>query len=221
MTMQRRPSAGAFFALILVFFLAGCEQLGFGAKQSNALGNRPDLDCIIANDFYAVHFSAYLEPTADEAKAALESKKAFVPYCQQIPRAGKMFFTADLIDRDIRTTPIGIRLVEVEKTGKPSPDDIREIRTLTEIESKLYPRGAVEAQANVDKTGDYVLYFLIGDAIEEDDKFRVPLEVGVEPDSGSMLWLAAIAVALAILLAAGFIWYLYKVRPQKDNDLNA
>lgn len=42
--------------------LSGCDKLGFGAKQSNALGNRPDLDCIIANDFYAVHFSAYIQP---------------------------------------------------------------------------------------------------------------------------------------------------------------
>lgn len=219
--MQRFPSAGVFFALFLSLFLAGCEQLGFGTKQSSALGNRPDLDCIIANDFYAVHFSAYLQPTADEAKAAAESKKAFVPFCQQIPRAGKMFFTADLIDRDIRTTPIGVKLVEVEKTGKPSPDDIREIRTLTEIEPKLYPRGAVEAQADVDKIGDYVLYFLIGDAIEEDDRFRVPLEVGVEPGNDSMLWVAVIAVALAVLLVAGFLWYLYKVRPQRDDDLKA
>ena len=221
MTMQRFSSSGVFFAVFLSLLLVGCEQLGFGSKQSNALGNRPDLDCIIANDFYAVHFSVYLQPTADEAKAAAESKKAFVPFCQQIPRAGKMFFTADLIDRDIRTTPIGIKLVEVEKTGKPSPDDFREIRTLTEILPKLYPRGAVEAQADVDKTGDYVLYFLIGDAIEEDDRFRVPLEVGVEPDDGSMPWLVGIAVAMAVLLAAGFLLYLYKFRPQKDDDLKA
>ena len=222
MIMQRLLFARVIFALLLGFLTAGCEQLGFGTKQSNALGNRPDLDCIIANDFYAVHFSVYLQPTADEAKAAAESKKAFVPFCQQIPRAGKMFFTADLIDRDIRTTPIGVKLVEVEKTGKPSPDDIREIRTLTEVEPKLYPRGAVEAQADVDKTGDYVLYFLIGDAIEEDDRFRVPLEVGVEPDDGSMPWLAAIAVALAVLIAAGFLWYLYKKgRQQNNDDLNA
>lgn len=221
MTMQRFFSFGVFLAICAGLFLTGCEQLGLGAKQSNALGNRPDLDCIIANDFYAVHFSAYLQPTADEAKAAAESKKAFVPFCQKIPRAGKMFFTADLIDRDIRTTPIGIKLVEVEKTGKPVPDDIREIRTLAEISPKLYPRGAVEAQADVDKNGDYVLYFLIGDAVEEDDRFRVPLEVGVDPEASSMPWIAGIAVALAVLLGAGFLLYLHKFRSQKDDDLQA
>ncbi|MCK9607698.1 MAG: hypothetical protein M0R33_14750 [Methylomonas sp.] len=200
-----------------VLLLAGCEQLGFGAKQSNALGNRPDLDCIIANDFYAVHFSAYLQPSKAELNP--ENKAAFVPFCQKIPRAGKMFFTADLIDRDIRATPIGIKLVEVEKTGQKVPDDIREIRTLVEIPAKLYPRGAVEAQADVDKNGDYVLYFLIGDAVEEDDRFRVPLEVGVNPDDNALVWIVGIAVVLVIILGVGFLLYVYKFKPQKSDDL--
>ncbi|OAI17329.1 hypothetical protein A1507_11140, partial [Methylomonas koyamae] len=196
-----RFSAFWLSALLAALLLSGCDKLGFGAKQSNALGNRPDLDCIIANDFYAVHFSAYLQPDKNDKSA--DTKAAFVPFCQQIPRAGKMFFTADLIDRDIRSTPIGIRLVEVEKTGQKAPDDIREIRTVTEIPAKLYPKGAVEAQADVDKTGDYVLYLLIGDAIEEDDKFRVALQVGVAPDRQQPPWLAIGSVAAAIAAVAG------------------
>lgn len=204
--------------MAVTLLLTGCDQLGFGAKQSNALGNRPDLDCIIANDFYAVHFSAYLQPSKEELNP--ENKAAFVPFCQKIPRAGKMFFTADLIDRDIRTTPIGMRLVEVEKTGQKFPDDIREIRTITEIPAKLYPRGAVEAQAEVDKNGDYVMYFLIGEAVEDDDKFRVPLEVGVDPNDHSMVWIVGIAVALAVLLGVGLLLYWFKARRQRRADLS-
>ncbi len=201
----------AFFVAALVacaLFLSGCDKLGFGTKQSNALGNRPDLDCIIANDFYAVHFSAYLQPSKDDKNT--DPKAAFVPFCQKIPRAGKMFFTADLIDRDIRTTPIGIKLVEVEKTGQKAPDDIREIRTVTEIPSKLYPKGAVEAQADVDKTGDYVLYLLIGEAMEDDDKFRVALEVGVDPNPSQLPLIAIGAVAALLMLVLGFLVYLHK-----------
>lgn len=196
----------SFFILsaLMTLVLSGCEQLGWGEKQSNALGNRPELDCIIANDFYAVHFSAYLQP---ENREALKEKAAFVPFCQQIPRTGKMFFTADLIDRDIRTTPIGIRLVEVEKTGQPVPDDIREIRTIAEIPAKLYPRGAVEAQAEIDKNGDYVLYLLIDEAIEEDDRFRIPLEVGVEPEGQGLPLAAFIALGVLLLGVLGFLVY--------------
>lgn len=207
------------FILGCLLQLAGCEQLGFGTKQSNALGNRPDLDCIIANDFYAVHFSAYLQPEKGDAKA--DSKAAFVPYCQKIPRAGKMFFTADLIDRDIRTTPIGTRLVEVERTGEAAPNDIREIRTISETPAKLYPRGAVEAQADVDKNGDYVLYLLIGDAIEEDDRFRVSLEVGVDPNDNTLFWAASLAGGLIFVLVLGFLIYWYKHKSKQNDDLQA
>ena len=155
-----------------------------------------------------MHFSAYLQPSKDDKNT--DPKAAFVPFCQKIPRAGKMFFTADLIDRDIRTTPIGIKLVEVEKTGQKAPDDIREIRTVTEIPSKLYPKGAVEAQADVDKTGDYVLYLLIGEAMEDDDKFRVALEVGVDPNPSQLPLIAIGAVAALLMLVLGFLVYLHK-----------
>ena len=193
--------------LLVVFSLLGCDKLGinFNKNTSSPVGNRPELDCIIANDFYAVHFSAYIQPGKDDVSK--DAKAAFVPYCQQIPRPGKMFFTADLIDRDIRTTPIGIRIVEVEKTGQTAPDDIREIRTVAEIPSKLYPRGAVEAQAEIDKNGDYVLYLMIGEAMEDDDKFRVPLEVGVDPNALTIKEIAMIAGGIVLLIGLIFLAY--------------
>ncbi len=194
----------------------GLDKLGFNKPKTNALGNRPDLDCIIANDFYAVHFSAYIQPNKGEQNP--DPKAAFVPYCQKIPRAGKMFFTADLIDRDIRATPIGIRLVEVEKTGNKAPDDFREIRTITEIPAKLYPRGAVEAQAEIDKNGDYLLYFLIGEAVEEDDKFKVPLEVGVDPNAMPLQTIALAGGGVLILLVLSFLLFRYTFKSKAAHD---
>jgi hypothetical protein len=202
--------------LLCGLLLSGCDKLDFFQKKSNSLGNRPDLDCIIANDFYAVHFSSYIQPVKGEKTA--DPKAAFVPYCQKIPRPGKMFFTADLIDRDIRTTPIGIRLVEVEKTGKPAPDDSREIRTVAEIPSKLYPRGAVEAQADIDKNGDYILYLLINDGLQDDDKFKVALEVGVDPNA---LPLQTIMIAVAggiLLLLLAVLVYVFKFKRKPAHD---
>ena len=198
--------------LAVLFMLGGCDKLGFKQPTSNALGNRPDLDCLIANDFYAVHFSAYVQPNKDEITQ--DAKAAFVPFCQKIPRAGKMFFTADLIDRDIRTTPIGIKIVEVEKTGQKAADEWREIRVVTEIPAKLYPRGAVEAQAEIDKNGNYLLYLLIGDAIEEDDRFKVALEVGVDPNALSLQEIAVIAGAVLLLMTLIAIVILFRNRRQ-------
>jgi len=59
-----------------------------------------------------------------------------------------------------------------------------------------------------------VLYFLIGVAIEEDDKFRVPLE-GVDQSDNSKLWLIGAAGAFAVVLIIGFLLYLFKFKPKK------
>ena len=162
--------------------LTACDKLTQFTNKGNGQGNRPDLDCIIANDFYAVHFSSYIQPKAEDRSSG--TKLMFVPYCQKIPSAGKMFFTADLIDRDIRNIPIGIKLVEVDKLPeKGSNSDFQEIRTVLETSAKLYPKGTVEIQADVDKNGNYLLYLLIGEGIEEDDQFKIPLEIGVDPNA--------------------------------------
>lgn len=199
---------------LLLLALTACEQLRQGSNTSNALGNRPDLDCLIANDFYAVHFSSYIQPSPEDLKA--NPKAAFLPFCQQIPKAGKLFFTADLIDRDIRSTPIGVKLVEIEKTGQPAPNDVRELRTLVDIPAKLFPRGAVEAQAEVDKNGDYRLYLLIGEAVEEDDRFKIDLQVGVEP-KGNWQPLAAVGVLVSLLLIV-IIWLVYRRKGKAAQD---
>jgi hypothetical protein len=202
--------------LLASLLLIGCDQLNLNPNKPKSQGNRPDLDCIIANDFYAIHFSAYIQPPKGEPLA--DPKAAFTPYCQKIPHPGKMYFTADLIDRDVRSVPIAIRLIEVEKTGQKSPDDFHELRTVAEIPAKLYPRGAVEAQAEIDKKGDYLLYLLIGEAIEEDDKFRVPLEVGVDPNAIPPLTLALVGGGIVLLMGLAIFFYRVRVANSSKNS---
>lgn len=156
--------------------LAGCD-------ISEKLGTPPEIadvnsvGCLVANDFYAVHFSAYLKPNQGDEREAL-----LTPYCQELPDIGKVFFAADLIDRDIRKTPIGIRIVEIEKMGD-KPSDFKEIRELNKVEPKIYSKGVVEAQADLDKKGDYALILLIGgeDAISDEDKLKITFHVGENP----------------------------------------
>lgn len=167
---------------ILSTLIAG---LLVGCDMSEKLGTPPQIadvnsvGCLVANDFYAVHFSAYLKPKTGDDKIAL-----LTPYCQELPNEGKVFFSADLIDRDIRQTPIGIRVIEIEKTGD-KPTDFKEIRELNKVEPKIYAKGVVEAQADLDKKGDYALILLIGgeEAMSDDDKLRIMFHVGKNPFS--------------------------------------
>jgi hypothetical protein len=170
--MKNKFILGALFAGALV----GCD-------MSEKLGTPPQIadvnsvGCLVTNDFYAVHFSAYLKPRQGNEREAL-----LTPYCQELPDVGKAFFAADLIDRDIRKTPIGIRVVEIEKTGD-KPSDFKEIRELNHVESKIYSKGVVEAQADLDKKGDYALILLIGgeEAISDEDKLKITFHVGENP----------------------------------------
>ncbi|KJV05403.1 hypothetical protein [Methylocucumis oryzae] len=183
--------------------ITGCEY--FNPTQVKQYSNRPDLDCIVANDFYAMHFSVYVQPkNADSAK----DKNTFVPYCQEIPIEGQMFFSADLIDRDIRETPIKVRLVEVEYKNENGSESINEIRVLKEVEQKLYTKGIVEAQADIDKKGSYILYLLIGEGIEEDDRFKIKLTVGDNSKQYLIISIGA-AVLVALVLIGWLIRMIY------------
>lgn len=163
-------------SILTATILTGCD-------TSEKLGTPPQIadinsvGCLVTNDFYAVHFSAYLKPKQGDDRTAL-----LTPYCQELPDVGQAFFAADLIDRDIRQTPIGIRIVEIEKTGD-KPDGFKELRELKTVEAKVYSKGVIETQADLDKKGDYALILIIGgeDALGEDDKLKITFHVGKSP----------------------------------------
>jgi hypothetical protein len=179
------PCLASFLNLLLVSaLLMGCS------KNDNAtqpqIADKDSVGCLVANDFYAVHFSVYLKPIQSKPGSAVEDREALLtPYCQDLPNTGKAFFAADLIDRDVRKTPIGIKLVELEKTGKDDTkaESFKELKVVLEVAPKLYPRGVVEAQADIAQEGYYALYLLIGgdEALSEDDKLRIQFHVGKSP----------------------------------------
>ena len=189
--------------------LAGCD-------VSEKLGTPPEIadvnsvGCLVANDFYAVHFSAYLKPKQGNERQAL-----LTPYCQELPYEGKAFFAADLIDRDIRKTPIGIRVVEIEKTGD-NQNDFKEIRELHTVEPKVYSKGVVETQTDLDKKGDYALILLIGgkEAISDEDKLKITFHVGVKPFAWlkeKQIWIVSSVMGLLVIFG-GIYFYRKKQR---------
>ncbi len=187
-----------------------------GCDTSEKLGTPPQIadvnsvGCLVANDFYAVHFSAYLKPTT--AQQGDDRSALLKPYCQELPDTGKAFFAADLIDRDIRKTPIGIRVIEIEKIGD-KPNDFKELRELNHVEPKIYSKGVVEAQVDLDKEGDYALILLIGgeEVISDEDKLKITFHVGANPliwIKERQMWIAGSVTALLTLFGI----YVYRKR---------
>jgi hypothetical protein len=205
--------------LILSFIssllISACSNPGYNDNPSQQM-TKATVGCLVATDFFAVYFSAYIQPIGDNANAK-DKKALFRSYCKDIPTAGKAYFTADLVGPELRETPISIRIVEQEFTGgdESNAENFKDIRTLSEVPAKLYSKGVVEAQAQLDKNGYYAMYLSMGgeDAISEEDKLRIPLHVGANPDETPVRTQLIMGLAGAFGLAlVGFVAYRFMRR---------
>lgn len=207
---NRLFSTWIFSVLLLTSLLTGCDRDKLGTQPQ--IPDMNSVGCLITNDFYAVHLSVYVK-TATAPKDASDRAALLKPYCQELPVTGKAFFSADLIDRDIRQTPIGIRVVELELTGSDDtkPENFKEVRTITEVPAKTYTKGVVEAQADIDKNGYYALFLLVGGeaAVSDEDKLRIAFHVGGDPDAlpkKTIMMIAGGATTLLLIIIGIIVW---------------
>lgn len=186
------------FLMVCVLMLTACNRVS--PVQHHYSTN---VGCIVANDFYAIYFSAYVEPE-DKTSDSTENREAlFKSHCRNIPSTGTVYFTADLVDEDLRETPISLRLVEQEFIGEDEnlASDYRDIRTIEEVNSKIYSQGTIEMQTVIESKGHYALYLIVvgGDKpLFEDDILRVPLNVGMGTDA-TPIWLYILKVTEIIM----------------------
>ncbi|MGH6635609.1 MAG: hypothetical protein ACRED0_05555 [Gammaproteobacteria bacterium] len=185
-------------------------------QSQNSQGGQVDdklsrLSCLVTTDFYMVHFTAF-QPKAGET----DPKKMFRPYCQDLPDASKAYLTLDLIDRDVRKMPVGLKLVEEAQGAEQA--QLEQQRTLMEVPPKAYKHGVVETQADFDKPGNYALLVTIGEAAAEEDTIRIPLRVGLGtvPEQGSEGGSRGLLVVVlgSVVLLAFFGWRLFRRRRQ-------
>ncbi|HEB77866.1 MAG TPA: hypothetical protein ENI90_04980 [Methylothermaceae bacterium] len=162
----------------------------FVAGEALAQPRLEQNDCLVATDFYIVHFTAF-QPPAAPPRNARERRQAFQRYCRELPRTGTTYFGIDFIDRDVRDIPITLKVVEEQPDGKAS-------RTLVALPSRQYPRGVAELKVDFDRPGRYALVVEFGDRVElADDRLRIPISVGL--DLWHVPWLA-IAAALSLVV---------------------
>jgi hypothetical protein len=208
------------FLVALLALLAGCwiatahaattPRDPFNGRQSYS-GSA--MKCLIANDFYAVHFTA-IQPGIQKGE-----KTAFEKYCQQVPATGKLYLTIDMLDRDVRTTPIALRVVEESLTDDGKVTETK--RTLSETPGKIYKNGSADIAVDVTTAGHYALIVTVGDqVITEDDRLRIPFSVGLPAPTSYTSMTGKLTGALAFLFYAvvGVIGYrVYRVyRPKRD-----
>ena len=201
--------------LVCTALMTACTSPGYNNNPSQQITNAR-VGCLAATDFFAVYFSVHLQPSSENQNARI-TKELFRSYCKDIPTPGKVFFTADLVGSELRRIPIGIRIVEQEFTGgdESHTENFKDLRTISEVLATPYQKGVVESHFELNKNGYYAIYLIRGgeDAVSEEDKLRIPLNVGV--DSGAKLLMTRIITIFGIasgLALIGFVAFRYMRR---------
>ncbi len=157
----------------------------------------PRVTCVINTNAYSVHFSAYLQSSADD----MLSTDMFLPYCQEIPSTGKAHFTMDFLDRGVRRLPVAVRVM------KESGDDPSEVapasRMLVDVPAKIYPTGIIEVEAALNKPGRYTVLLTV-DKQDHAGKGQVRIPLQVAAGTWSPLLFIGLAAAVAAALYAAY-----------------
>jgi len=173
--MVKQSKVRVFFAgVVALSALALASETNAAPKSGRQAYSSSNMGCLVGNDFYAVHFTAIQEGRQQGERTD------FTKYCQEVPAVGKTYLSIDLLDRDVRKTPIALKVIEEEFSedgGRPP----KEIRVLNESAAKIYSNGVADIPANINQPGHYALVATIGeDAVSEDDHLRIPFTVGLE-----------------------------------------
>ncbi|MGQ0593748.1 MAG: hypothetical protein ACT4QB_14210 [Gammaproteobacteria bacterium] len=188
--MKRAPRPLLVFTALLFGLSTGT--CGAATALIGQADDTRELDCLITNDFYAVHLTAYQVPAEVSSDAV---KAGFKPYCRELPNAGKTYITLDLLDPDVRNAPMTVRVLRERDDGPPV--------TLTELPRRTYPAGVVEAVADLPEPGRYRVVLEMGETKASEDVITIPVTV-VSPHSMAPVLLALLALAvvggLAVLL---------------------
>jgi hypothetical protein len=164
------------------------------------------LTCLVANDFYIVHFTSYLEPLPGEK----DPKKIFKQHCQDLPRIGKTYLGIDLMDMDARGQPVAVKVVEMQK-DEPAKGAQKTVQpVLLDVPPKVYESGVVEVQTTFDKPGLYSVNLAFDEAMSDEEVLKIPLRVGLESENEPFPKIPLeIPVGLTILGVVGFFSYQY------------
>lgn len=129
------------------------------------------LNCLVANDFYVAHLTSYIqtEPVAGQS----QSVEAFRPYCKNIPSAGRLVFSFDLVDKEARKVPVALAVLKYEANGAKT--------VVKEQPPAAYPTGVAAITADIPETGRYGLRLAFGEGRTADEVIETPIAVGA-PD---------------------------------------
>ena len=136
-----------------------CVALGVLLAGSTAWGHGGvslDKDpCVRRAGLFLIHFAAYQPQFAPADE-----------YCAAMPRVGNAILVFDLVDRELRSRPASIRVVETANGS--------ELRTVASVAARTYPSGVVNAEVFFTDPGRYSAILTLE---EPPDSIEFPIRV--------------------------------------------
>ncbi|MGH8587184.1 MAG: hypothetical protein ACREWE_13745 [Gammaproteobacteria bacterium] len=191
----------------LVLGLLAQPGIGYGSgiepdDQPQQQEDRGPITCVVSNDGYDVHFTAYARASPEHGMPG--EAEPPVPFCQDIPATGPTHLTLDLMNREARTRPVAVRVVR--EGGDDDPQASVPKSPLLEVPSKIYPTGVVEGDVGLDEPGEYVVLVDFDKGAGRGGQVRIPLRVAQSGGLSTMIG-PLIGALLAALVAA---WLAYR-----------
>ena len=174
--------------------------------QPHQQEDRGPTSCVVSNDGYDVHFTAYARVSPGDGKPGED--KPPVPFCQDLPATGPTHLTMDLMNREARSQTVGVRVV---REGGDDPKASVSKTPLLDVPSKVYPTGVVEAEVGLNEPGEYAVLVNFDKGAGR-GQVRIPLRVAQSRGLPTIIG-PLIGVLLAALVAA---WLVYRRRGHSE-----
>ncbi|MGH8583259.1 MAG: hypothetical protein ACREWG_10845 [Gammaproteobacteria bacterium] len=146
--------------------------------------------CVVELGKYTMHFTAYQIATGG------------TEHCWQLPAAGKTTLVFDLVQTEMRSKPVELRVVE---TTEGSDQVATPIRTVAQLPTNVYPTGTLNVEADIDAAKRYMAVLTMGDT----RPLVMKAPIWVEPAGIGFNPILIILVAVAV---GGVAFYFLKMR---------
>lgn len=179
--MTKQTLQGLFFLMALFFLGLSASRAANNIRNNDGRTNYSgaSMKCLVANDFYAVHFSAM------QIGRQSGEPSDYMKYCQEVPVTGLTFLTLDMLDRDARALPLALKVVqeELDANGQPNTQKV-----LVEVPAKIYKNGSADTKYEFTQPGHYAVIAEFGEPdgmLTEDDRLRVPFTIALSATQGT------------------------------------
>lgn len=183
-------------AIGLLFATSFLTQPASGQMMLGHMFHGQASGCRVESGSYAVEFLA--EPIHSDGQHLPAGHHG---HCDHVPEAGPVRLIVDLVDHDMRSMPMGMRLVKITDDGE---------KTIVTVPPKIYTVGFAAIETTLADEGNYVLHLDLSKTEHRTEgHFSIPVHVG---DQNSLAGLLAWVLVALLAAAAGAVGWSPRLR---------